>query len=212
MTQIIEALASWIVDLISHGTYLSIVLLMAIESACIPLPSEIIMPFAGYLASKGVLSLWLAALAGAVGCNLGSTVAYFAGAWGGRRFVDRWGKYLLVSGHDLDVAESFFRRLGAAAVFIGRLLPLVRTFIALPAGFARMPFWTFQLYTFVGSLIWCFALAYLGQILGEQWDKNPAIQTAFHGADVLIALLVLAAIGWFVWTRLHQRSRADRDL
>ena len=206
MTQIIEALSAWIVGLIEAGTYGAIGLLMAAESACIPLPSEIIMPFAGYLASKGVLSLWGVALAGAAGCNIGSTLAYFVGSWGGRPFVERWGRYILLTPHDLEVAERFFRRFGSAAVFIGRLLPVVRTFIALPAGFAQMSLWRFELYTFVGSIIWCFALAYLGQLLGEQWDRNPAIKMIFHSADALIVVIVALAVGWFVWSR-YRRAR-----
>ena len=206
MTQLIEALSGWIVGLIEAGGYAAVALLMAIESACIPLPSEIIMPFAGYLASKGELTLWGVALAGAIGCNLGSTLAYAVGSWGGRPFVEKWGKFVLVSAHDLDVAERFFARFGSIAIFIGRLLPVVRTFIALPAGFAQMSMWRFQLYTFVGSLIWCFALAYVGQLLGQQWDSNPAIKTAFHSADALIVGLVVLAIAWFVWSRLRQRK------
>ncbi len=179
---------------------------MAIESACIPLPSEIIMPFAGYLVSTGQLNLWLVAVAGAVGCNIGSTIAYAIGAWGGRPAVERWGRYVLLRPHDIDVAERFFDRFGAATVFIGRLLPVVRTFIALPAGFARINMWKFQIYSFVGSLIWCALLAYIGQVLGAQWDSNPALKSAFHSADIVIAVLVVAAIAWFVWSHLRRRA------
>lgn len=179
---------------------------MAIESACIPLPSEIILPFAGYMVSQGRLTLWGVALAGAFGCNLGSTLAYFIGLWGGRPFIERWGKYVLVTAHDLDVAERFFKRFGSAAVFIGRLLPVVRTFIALPAGFVEMNFLKFQLYTFVGSMIWCFILAYIGQVLGREWDSNPALKAAFHGTDAVIALIIIVAVVAFVLMRLRQRA------
>jgi len=205
LTQLIEYLGGIIVAVISAGGYLGVLLLMAIESACIPLPSEIVMPFAGYLVSTGQLNLWLVALAGAVGCNLGSTIAYAIGYWGGRPLAERWGRYVLLNPHDIDVAERFFNRFGAATVFVGRLLPVVRTFIALPAGFARMDQWKFQIYSFVGSFIWCLALAYVGQLLGTQWNDNPALKSAFHGADIVIVLLVVAAIAWFVWNHLRRR-------
>jgi membrane protein DedA with SNARE-associated domain len=201
LTQLITYLGTMVVAVISATGYVGIAVLMAIESACIPLPSEIVMPFAGYLVSTGELNLWGVALAGAIGCNIGSTIAYWVGAWGGRPLVDRWGRYVLLSRHDIEVAERFFARFGAAAVFIGRLLPVVRTFIALPAGFGRMNMWKFQAYSFVGSLLWCLALAYVGEQLGAQWDANPALQSAFHGADLLIVALVVIAAGWFVWRR-----------
>src|SRR5689334_2500079 len=162
LDQIITTLAAWIVAVISATGYFGIVILMAIESACIPLPSEIIMPFAGYLVSQGHFNLVMAATAGALGCNLGSALAYAVGQYGGRPFVERWGGYLLITRRDLDAADRFFARYGSLAVFIGRLLPVVRTFIALPAGIVRMPLVKFHLYTFVGSWIWCFVLAYIG--------------------------------------------------
>ncbi len=151
-----------IVDLISAAGYAGIVVLMAIESACIPLPSEIIMPFAGYLVSVGQMSLIGAATAGAIGCNVGSTIAYVVAAKGGRAAFERWGSYVLISPADMDRAERFFQRYGAITVFVGRLLPVVRTFIAFPAGLGRMPMLKFQVYTFLGSWPWCFALAYVG--------------------------------------------------
>jgi membrane protein DedA with SNARE-associated domain len=201
LSQLIEYLGTFVVSLISATGYFGIIGLMTIESTCIPLPSEITMPFAGYLVSTGQLSLWLVALAGAVGCNLGSTIAYFIGAWGGRALAERWGRYVLLKPHDIDVAERFFARFGVAAVFLGRLLPVVRTFIALPAGFGRMNMWKFQIYSFIGSFIWCLALAWVGEQLGVQWDTNPALKTAFHGADALVVVAVLAAIAWFLWSR-----------
>lgn len=206
MTPIIETIGTWIIVLIQHGTYSAILLLMAIESACIPLPSEIIMPFAGYLVSKGVLSLWFVAIAGALGCNFGSTLAYAVGAWGGRSFISRWGRFVMLDRADLDIAERFFQRFGSVAVFIGRLLPVVRTFIALPAGIARMSWWKFQVYTFVGSFIWCLVLTYIGQLLGEQWDKNASIKAAFHDADVFLAGLLIIALAWFIWRRRRRHG------
>lgn len=156
------ALASFVIATISAGGYLGIAGLMAIESACIPIPSEIIMPFSGYLVSTGRFDLFLVATAGAVGCNIGSTLAYVVGRYGGRPLVEKWGAYILMSRRDLDITDRFFARFGGLAVLLGRLLPVVRTFIALPAGIARLPQLRFQIYTFVGSWPWCFGLAYIG--------------------------------------------------
>jgi len=135
--QIISAVAAWIVAVISATGYFGVVILMAIESACIPLPSEVIMPFAGYLVSTGQFSLIGAATAGALGCNIGSTVAYYVAAYGGRAVLERWGEYILISPAEIKRADEFFLRYGSATVFFGRLLPVVRTFIAFPAGLAR---------------------------------------------------------------------------
>ena len=157
---------SWV---ISSGGYTGVMLLMAIESACIPLPSELIMPFAGYLVYEGKLSLFWAATFGAIGCNVGSLIAYEIGYYGGRPLVEKYGRYILLSRRELNWADSFFQRWGEAAVFVARILPVVRTFIALPAGVARMPRLRFHIYTFLGSWPWCFALAYFGMKLGENW-------------------------------------------
>ena len=203
--QIISAVASWIVDVISTTGYFGVVILMAIESACIPLPSEVIMPFAGYLASTGRFSLLGVALAGAIGSNVGSTAAYWVGWWGGRRFIDRWGRWLLLDRDDLARAERFFARYGSVTVFIGRLLPVIRTFIAFPAGLARMPMMKFQVYTFLGSWPWCFGLAYIGFVLGQRWDSDPTFRTLFHKFDVLVVGLLLAALAWFIWSRWRAR-------
>ncbi|HEV7719402.1 MAG TPA: DedA family protein [Arsenicitalea sp.] len=210
MNQLIDLLASGIIGAISATGYVGIVVLMAIESACIPLPSEIIMPFAGYLVSTGRFTLLGVATAGAVGCNLGSTIAYAIGAWGGRPVVERWGRYVLLDSSDIDTAQRFFDRFGTVTIFVGRLLPLIRTFIALPAGFARMKMWKFQLYSFIGSWLWCLLLAYIGQALGQQWQTNPAIRTAFHLADFAMVALVVIAIAWFIYRRrIARKSRPD---
>jgi membrane protein DedA with SNARE-associated domain len=198
---------SWIVLAISKAGYAGVIALMAVESACIPLPSEIIMPFSGYLASTGRFNLLAAATAGAIGCNVGSTAAYLIGSYGGRPGVLRWGHYLLFGHRELDRIDAFFKRYGSATVFIGRLLPVVRTFISLPAGIARMPFIRFQVYTFVGSWPWCLGLAYVGFKLGEQWDKNDALQQAFHRADLGIALLVVVGVGFYVFKRWRRASK-----
>jgi membrane protein DedA with SNARE-associated domain len=199
--KILGSLAAFIIGVISSGGYLGIALLMAIESACVPLPSELIMPFAGYLVSTGRFDLYLAATAGAIGCNIGSIVAYEVGKHGGRPFVQKYGKYLLIGQDEIDTADRFFERFGPAAVLIGRLLPVIRTFIAFPAGVSGMKYLPFHLYTFIGSWPFCFALTWLGMTLGEKWDSDPRVKAAFHSADVLIVGLIVALIGFFIWHR-----------
>lgn len=174
--KILAILFVFITHVISTSGYIGIALLMGIESACIPLPSEIIMPFSGYLVYTGRFNLVWAATAGAIGCNLGSWVAYWIGAYGGGPLVSRFGRYVLLSKRDLERTTHFFVKYGSITVFLGRLLPVVRTFIALPAGIAKMPQWRFHLYTFLGSWPWCFALAYAGQKLGERWHTDPGFR------------------------------------
>lgn len=202
--KIITLLAGFIIGTISRLGYGGVVLLMAIESACIPLPSEIIMPFSGYLVSTGEMNLWLVGLAGAVGCVLGSIVAYYAGAWGGRPFIEKYGKYILISHHDLDLADRWFQRHGDITIFVGRLLPVIRTFIAFPAGVARMNLWRFNLYTFVGSYIWSVALAWIGMKLGEHWNT---LGVYFHRFDAAIGVILLIAVVWYVRRHLQHMKR-----
>jgi len=201
IAKLLAALAGFIIGTLSTLGYAGVVLLMGIESACIPLPSELIMPFAGYLVFKGTLTLWGVTLAGALGCVLGSLVAYHVGLWGGRPLVLKYGRYLLISNHDVDLADRWFARHGDITIFIGRLLPVVRTFIAFPAGVARMPLLKFVAYTFVGSLLWCWGLAWLGRTLGEHWDS---LATYFHRFDAAILVLLLAGTAWWVWRHLKQ--------
>jgi membrane protein DedA with SNARE-associated domain len=198
--KLLAAIAAFIIGTLSALGYYGVVLLMGIESACVPLPSELIMPFAGYLVFKGQLTLWGVALAGAMGCVLGSLGAYYVGLFGGRPLVQRYGRYLLISPHDLELVDRWFTRHGDITIFIGRLLPVVRTFIAFPAGVARMPLAKFVGYTFVGSLIWCWGLAWIGQSLGEHWDTLGAY---FHRFDEVIALAILAAAAWWIWRHLR---------
>ena len=208
--KILGTLAAFVIAVISGGGYLGIALLMAIESACIPLPSELIMPFAGYLVSTGRFDLFLAATAGAIGCNLGSIVAYEVGKRGGRPVAERWGRYLLIGADELDAADRFFRRWGPAAVLIGRLLPVIRTFIAFPAGVARMPLVPFHLYTFIGSWPFCLGLAWVGMTLGDKWNSDPRLKAAFHQADLAIGLVLVAAVSLYVWHRVRgiRKNRA----
>ncbi len=210
VARIIEILSAFIVATISTLGYAGVVLLMAIESACIPLPSEIIMPFSGYLVYKGQFNLWWVGVAGAFGCVVGSWVAYYAGLYGGRPFIEKYGRYVLLSRHDLDLADRWFARYGEVIVFASRLLPVVRTFIAFPAGVARMNMTRFTVYTFLGSLPWCLGLAYVGQVLGEQWDKNETLKTWFHRFDFLIGAVILAGAVWWVWRHI-KHSRPGHD-
>ncbi len=207
LANISAAVAGFIVTAISSAGYLGVLGLMAIESACIPLPSEIIMPFSGYLVSTGRFNLFLVATAGALGCNLGSTLAYVAGRYGGRRLIERWGPYILISRHDLAAADRFFSRYGGAAVLIGRVLPVIRTFISLPAGIARVPPLKFQIYTFVGSWPWCLALAYIGYRLGAQWETNPQLHAIFRRFDWVVLLVLAIGVVWYIWRHVkHSRG------
>jgi membrane protein DedA with SNARE-associated domain len=197
---------------ISNFGYVGVVFLMAIESACIPLPSEIIMPFAGSLTTVLVIqgvtlaarfNLVLVGLAGALGCLVGSVAAYWVGVWGGRPFVERYGRYVLITHHDLETADRFFRKYGQAAIFISRLLPVVRTYISFPAGISRMNFARFCLYSFLGSVPWCLALAWVGRVLGQNWK---AIEVYFRKGDIVIVVLILAGIGLFLYRHLRRQE------
>ena len=213
IARIIELVSAFIVATISMLGYGGIVLLMAIESACIPLPSEVIMPFSGYLVYTGQFNIWLVTVAGAFGCVVGSLVAYWVGMRGGRPLIEKYGRYILISRHDLDLADRWFARYGEVIVFVSRLLPAVRTFIAFPAGVARMNLKKFVIYTFAGSLPWCFGLAYAGQKLGEQWDKNPLLKTWFHRFDFVIGIVIAIAVVLWVWRHLrHLKADATHKV
>jgi membrane protein DedA with SNARE-associated domain len=201
-----EHIVFFIIGVISAAGYGGIVLLMAIESACIPLPSEIIMTFAGYLVYTGRFSLIAAATAGAIGCNLGSEVAYWVGAYGGRPLIEKFGRYVLLSRRDLERTDRFFKKYGDITVLLARMLPIVRTFIALPAGVARMRRGRFHIYTFIGSWPWCFALAYVGMKLGQHWDTDPRIKHVLHRFDAVILVLLVAGFAWFIYSHWKQRT------
>jgi membrane protein DedA with SNARE-associated domain len=209
ISKIIAILSGFVIATISSLGYGGIVLLMAIESACIPLPSEIIMPFSGYLVYSGRFNLWAVGLAGAFGCVIGSMAAYWLGMYGGRPLIERYGRYVLISHRDLDLADRWFARYGQAIVFVSRLLPVVRTFIAFPAGIARMHIGKFIAYTFLGSLPWCLGLAFVGRELGEQWDKNDALKAWFHRFDFVIAIVGVLAVAW--WVRRHLKEMKSQS-
>lgn len=202
--KILTILSMFIIATISKLGYAGVMLLMAIESACIPLPSEVILPFSGFLVSQGVFNLHMVALMGAIGCVLGSIVAYYAGAWGGRAWVEKYGKYVLMSHHDLDMADRWFDKHGEITVFVARLLPVIRTFIAFPAGVSRMRMRTFIIYTFIGSYIWSWALGWIGMRMGEHWDT---LKVYFHRFDAVIGVILVAGAVWYVRRHLNAMKK-----
>ncbi len=196
---ILGAIGSLIISAISVLGYGGVILLMAIQSANIPIPSEVIMPFAGFLVWQGTMNLWWVTLAGAVGTVLGSVFSYWLGKAGGRPLVEKYGQYILISHHDLDMADSWFKKSGELTVFLGRFLPIIRTFISFPAGIARMDFRKFVVYSFLGSIPWTLALVYFGFRLGADWIN---LRTYFHRFDDLILVLIVLGIVWWVWRHL----------
>jgi len=188
--------------------YLGVTLAMAIESAMIPLPSELILPFAGFLVSDptkieplthGAWNPWIVIVVATLGNTLGSLIAYAIGARGGRPFLERYGKYLLIRPHEIEIAERFFARWGAQTAFFSRLLPIVRTFISFPAGVARMPIRAFVAYSTAGAFIWSAVLVWAGVQLGERWAE---IRHALQPFDLLIAVAVVVGLAALLWLRL----------
>jgi membrane protein DedA with SNARE-associated domain len=204
VTKILVVLSSFVIAVISAGDYFGIAVLMAIESACIPLPSEVIMPFSGYLVSTGRFTLIGVSLAGAFGCVAGSVVAYYIGMYGGRPLAEKYGKYLLMRKKDLDLADRWFEKYGEIIILASRMLPIIRTFIAFPAGVARMNFAKFCIYTFIGSFPWCLGLAYIGKKMGDHWVD---LKKYFHGADWVIGIIIVAAIAYFIFSHIKKNGR-----
>ncbi|MCZ7663685.1 MAG: DedA family protein [Thermoleophilia bacterium] len=200
-------LEDWIIPILVDYGLVAIFVTMALESACVPIPSEVVVPYGGFLAAQGHTQLWMVVLVATVANLVGSTVAYAAGRYGGRSLVLRYGRYVLMSPHHLDVADHWFQRRGQLTVFLTRMMPGVRTFISVPAGVARMPYGRFALYSFLGALPWNLALAYLGWVFGENWER---LQESFSRYNlvfwVLLGLAIVAAVAW-KW-RAVRRSRA----
>ena len=197
--------------------YVGVLLAMAIESAMVPLPSELILPYAGFLVSdtsqiepltRGPWSFWIVAIVATIGNTLGSLIAYAIGAYGGRPFLERYGRYLLIRPHEIELADRFFEKYGNATVFIGRLLPIVRTFISFPAGVARMPLGRFIAYSTAGAFLWSMLLVYAGTLLGANWVQ---IREALQPFDLAIAVVVVLAVVLFIWWRLGTPGRPGRD-
>ncbi len=205
-----EKIVAILIAVIASGGYAGVIFLMAVQSACIPLPSEVIMPLAGYALASTKLQLVLLTTLASLGCNLGSAAAYWVGAYGGRPMIEKYGRYILLSQRDLDRTQHFFEKYGDITVLLGRLLPVIRTFIALPAGVAKMPQLRFHVYSFIGSWPWCFALAYFGMKAGAHWnDPNSLLRRAMHKADAAVILAVLLGIAWLV--RTHWKNRVGQQ-
>lgn len=194
-----EQFYAWIIQYIDIWGYAAIVVGMAMESACLPVPSELIFAFAGYLVFLGRMDFATAVAAGVVGGLLGSVVSYTIGYYGGRPLVEKYGRYVFLSDQHVSAAQRWFDRYGIKATFFARLLPVVRTFISLPAGFARVPFGKFVLYTILGSIPWTIALIYAGMLLGENW---PQIEAMGHNATLIVGagLVIIGAL----WLRRHK--------
>ncbi len=213
LTHLTDTLTTLITNLYVSTGLLGILLAMAIESCCIPLPSEIVMPLAGIMIGSGkllpgtnpIVSIILVALAGSVGSLFGSTVAYAIGYKGGRPLMLKYGRYVLISQHDADKADQFFQRWGSATAFFSRLLPVVRTYISLPAGISKMPFAKFAIYTFLGSFPWCVALAYLGTVLG---NNLATLSPIFHSLDVVILVAFVLLVVLYIWRHVRNDRKA----
>jgi membrane protein DedA with SNARE-associated domain len=200
---IVEYLAGFIIWVINELGYVGVGLMMCIESCNIPLPSEIIMPFSGFLVSQGKMNLWWAGVAGSLGGTIGSQIGYAIGYFGGRPFVEKYGKYFFITHHELDLADRWIARWGSSIAFTSRLLPVIRTFISTPLGIVKAPFWQFSIYTFVGSLPWCWFLAYIGKVLGDNWRT---VGKYFHRADILV-LIVVAGCALAILAHLYKSGR-----
>jgi membrane protein DedA with SNARE-associated domain len=197
---ILTHLGQFVEYMISSFGYAGVFLAMAVESACIPLPSEIILPFTGYMVFAGHFSFWQSTIAATLGNLFGGLVAYYIGVWGGRPFLIRYGRYFFINKRELAWTERLFEHYGEATVFIGRMLPIVRTFISLPAGIARMNLLKMATYTTIGAFFWCALLIFVGQKLGENWDS---LKPYFHRADVVVGGVIVLAVIYGVWRHLN---------
>lgn len=204
ITDIISFLVELVVKIIAATGYSGVFVLMLLESCGIPAPSEAIMPFAGFLVATGKFSFWPIVFIGALGNLAGSLLAYWIGLKGGRPLIEKYGKYILISKHDLDIADSWFKKRGELMVFVGRLLPVVRTYISFPAGVAQMNLKKFSLYTFIGAFIWTALFGYLGVKMGSNWEL---IREKLHNFDVLIVVVIILAVGYFVYSHWKKAKR-----
>lgn len=201
---LIIAVTTWITHIIASLGYPGVALLMAIESAAIPLPSEVIMPFSGFLVASQHFSLFGLAFAGAIGSTIGSLATYYLGYSGGRALVIRYGHLVFLSHEDLDLAERFFNKFKISSTLVGRVLPIIRTFISIPAGIAKVPIGTFTLNAFAGSFVWSYFLAWLGFRLGQNWNH---LEQYFRKFDVVIVGIIIIGLGYWIFRHFRKRSR-----
>ena len=199
---LLSALGEFVVELISSLGYVGVFLAMAIESACIPLPSEIILPFTGYMVYLGHFDFWTATIAATLGNLFGGLVAYYVGVIGGRPFIQRYGHYFFIKEKELRWTERLFSRHGEVTVLVGRMLPVIRTFISLPAGIAKMNPLKMSIYKVLGALPWCMFLIIVGEKLGANWNS---LKPLFHRMDIIILVLILGGIGYFLYKRIKRR-------
>jgi membrane protein DedA with SNARE-associated domain len=193
---VITGLGSIAMSILLATGYLGIIITMALESACIPLPSEVVMPFSGALAAKGEFDFWAVVFCGTIGNLIGSILAWWVGLRGGRPFIEKYGRYILLSEHSLDTAERWFSKYGEVTVFFSRMLPIVRTFISLPAGIGKMPFFRFCFFTFIGAIPWNWLLTYIGFKVGEGWEEKYS--KYYHDFQLVIAVIIVGGFIWFI--------------
>lgn len=203
ITDLINILAEIVIHIIDFLGYGGVFFLMLVESCGIPMPSEVIMPFSGFLVADGKMNFWLVVFIGAFGNLVGSLLAYYIGFKGGRPVIEKYGRYVLVSKHDLDLADRWFTKYGQLTVFFGRLLPVIRTFISFPAGIAKMDLKKFSFYTFVGAFPWCVLFTWLGVKMGSNWEL---IREKLHNFDMAMAFLVVLAVGLYIFRHLNRKK------
>ena len=204
METILTHLGQFVEYMISSFGYFGVFFAMAIESACIPLPSEIILPFTGYMVYAGYFGFWQATIVATLGNLFGALIAYYVGVWGGLPFLKRYGRYFFINERELAWTEKIFERNGEMTVFVGRMLPIIRTFISLPAGIARMNPLKMATYTTIGAFIWCALLIFVGQKLGENWNS---LKPYFHRADLVVGGAIVLVVVFFVWKHLRRSKR-----
>lgn len=208
ITNLIDILAMFVVNTIDLLGHFGIFILMLLESCGIPMPSEVIMPFSGFLVADGRMTFWSVVLIGTIGNVAGSLLAYWIGYKGGRPLIERYGKYILISKHDLDLADRWFTKFGNLTVFFSRLLPVIRTYISFPAGIAKMDLKKFIIYSFIGALPWSALLTFVGVKMGSNWEL---IREKLHQFDLLMMVVIVLLIGWYIWRHLRHIRAANQS-
>ena len=199
VTTILDFLANIVISVIDFSGYFGVFFLMLVESCGILMPSEVIMPFSGFLIYDGSMNFSLVVFFGALGNLAGSLLAYWIGWKGGRPLIEKYGRYILLSKHDLDLADHWFTKYGTLTAFFGRVLPIVRTFISFPAGISKMDIKKFSIYTFLGAFIWCIPLTYAGVKMGENWEQ---IREYLHKFDLTVGIFIILFIAWYIYRHL----------